>query len=680
VVRGIPRFFQDNAHYWGEVDRRQAQEFLEAARKGPWADAVRRYFPGRDMTISILDLQRAAWLPLLGLDPQAVALDIGSGYGAITHSLACSLREVYSVEAIPERIEFTQTRLQQEGLGNVHLVQASATALPFSEKSFDLLVSNGILEWIGEWDWEGDPRSAQLKFLSSAERLLKPDGVMVIGIENRFGYGNFLGARDHSGIPYTSLLPRPWATFWLRRSSFPHHRTTLNPKKEYRTYTYSMAGYRKLLAEAGFRAVAGYWADPGYNQPYTLIPLSARRLIQEYCLDGLGHPGVKRAAWRSWVKRASARLGLLSRVVPDFVIIASKNPRRKSRLHEWFREQFARQSAGETDRNLGAERIVLAGYAHPFLPKHTLRFREPVWAGRRLIVKAESRVPYPTDGVPAEFRNLALVTELLRGSPEVSVRVPRPVDSLRIGNTVYYLQSMARGVEFPRLLRRKGYFDDLQRAREDFERVIQAGVELDIALQRLSAVNSIDPAWYEIPLQLNRAPEIRSRLERARYFSPSAIRARPSRIQHGDFAAQNIFFERQTGRTEVIDWNDLAGGLPPLYDLFTLTSTAGYLDPAHRGARWPSEEEYWKASFWDLVFDGRGFSQVAGALLVDACHRLEVSPDLIPALLVEFLVIRTNYYHARGSRAEERNHEAMLRLFLENADRPVFGRFKAAAG
>ncbi|MGH9393377.1 MAG: class I SAM-dependent methyltransferase, partial [Terriglobales bacterium] len=150
----------------------EAQAFIRDAERGSWRNAVEARFPeGDDMRISILDLQRASWLPLLGLDAGAVALDIGSGLGAITHSLACSLGTVYSVEAIPERIEFTQVRLQQEGLQNVHLVQASALALPFFDASFDLIVINGILEWVGEWDLEGTPRQAQLRFLRQAVKL-----------------------------------------------------------------------------------------------------------------------------------------------------------------------------------------------------------------------------------------------------------------------------------------------------------------------------------------------------------------------------------------------------------------------------------------------------------------------------------------------------------------------------
>ena len=215
--------------------------------------------------------------------------------------------ELYSVEAIPERIEFTQERLRQENIHNVHLIQASAMALPLVENSFDLVIANGILEWLGEWDLEDDPRNVQLRFLSTIGRLLKVNGVLVIGIENRFGYGLFLGGNDHSGISYTSLVPRRMASFMLRRSSVPHHRTQLNARREYRTYTYSERGYLKLLTDAGFADVSCRWAEPGYNQPYNLIPLAMPKWVEEQFLDGLDHPGP--SPRRSWRRSLKARNG-----------------------------------------------------------------------------------------------------------------------------------------------------------------------------------------------------------------------------------------------------------------------------------------------------------------------------------------------------------------------------------
>src|SRR6266849_6589034 len=187
IESGIPRFFRAEP-YWGEISQQDARSLLRKVEQTGWKAAVEERFRSQpEMLVSLLDWQRISWLPLLGLTENTVALDVGSGYGAITHSLSQFVGEVYSVEAVTERIEFTRIRLKQEGIENVHLIQGTALELPFSENSFDLIVVNGVLEWVGEWRTEIDPRSVQVDFLKRVARLLKADGVVVIGIENRIG-------------------------------------------------------------------------------------------------------------------------------------------------------------------------------------------------------------------------------------------------------------------------------------------------------------------------------------------------------------------------------------------------------------------------------------------------------------------------------------------------------------
>jgi hypothetical protein len=117
------------------------------------------------------------------------------------------------------------------------------------------------------------PREVQLSFLREIKRVLSDKGCLYIGIENRLGLGYILGQPDHSGLRYTSLIPRSMANFLVKRygRSGGMYRDTSNRenKKEwrgYRTYTYSIKGYNSLLREAGFK-FKSYWAFPSYNHP-----------------------------------------------------------------------------------------------------------------------------------------------------------------------------------------------------------------------------------------------------------------------------------------------------------------------------------------------------------------------------------------------------------------------------
>ena len=408
VSGGIPRFFQAPDHYWGEVGRKEAREFLEAARRGSWEDVVRTRFAQDDnMRFGLLDLQRASWAPMLGIDKRSTVLDIGSGYGAITHSLSRFAGEVFSVEAIPERINFTQERLRQEGIENVHLVQASATALPLEENSFDLVVVNGVLEWVGEWDLTVDPRTVQTNFLKKIYRLLKNDGLLLVGIENRFGLSYFLGNRDHSGLPYTSLVPRAVASFMLKRNSLRHYRTETNTRKQYRTYTYTEGGYRSLLTDAGFADVSSYWADPGYNQPYDLVPLAVPAWVKQHSGELLHHPGP--TPRRSW-KRTARKIALpfFQPFVSDFVLLVSKKSGRHTQLQQWIERGLSECDGSRIDP-AHPRQIVWALHTRPFKKTCIIRIGDAKTGCDLAYLKIFTGAPKSDTPFEAEAANRAKV-------------------------------------------------------------------------------------------------------------------------------------------------------------------------------------------------------------------------------------------------------------------------------
>jgi SAM-dependent methyltransferase len=648
VSDGIPRFFQAHDHYWGEVGRKEALELLEAAHRGSWADAVRTHFPKDDnMRFGLLDLQRASWAPMLGLDEQSTVLDIGSGYGAITHSLSRFAGEVYSIEAIPDRIDFTRERLRQEGILNVHLIQASATALPLAEKSFDLVVVNGVLEWVGDWDLAVHPRMAQINFLRKIHGLLKNDGVLLIGIENRFGLSSFLGNRDHSGLPYTSLVPRAVATFMLRHSSSRHYRTQKNTPKQYRTYTYSERGLRNLLSDAGFAELSSYWADPGYNQPYDLVPLAVPAWVRQHSVELLHHPGLPPR--RSWKRRArKIAVPFFQPFVSDFVLLASKQSGRSTKLQRWIEQCLMESDRTRADQASRPRPIAWALHTRPFKESSIVRIGDARTgsdlAYLKVFVGTQEREP----PLETEAMNRSKVQESLNASTAEFLRVPRFCGTLRIGATSYYMEEASRGSQISGRVRELGYFNNLKRVERDFSQICERILELTLALQHVSGVQTIPPAWREIPEISAGRPELTSALAERRYFQQRFPEPSATWIQHGDLSVENAHIDRKTGEFEVFDWCDLAGGLPPLYDFFQFFLSTGYLPRAAESVSFASEEDLWIATFNALFFSDAAIGRLTRRLILNAGERLKISADKIPSLLLEFLIIRSNYYQMRS--------------------------------
>ncbi|HET7100658.1 MAG TPA: hypothetical protein VFJ52_05860, partial [Terriglobia bacterium] len=389
---------------------------------------------------------------------------------------------------------------------------------------------------------EGSPRAAQLRFLTSLERLLKPNGVMVIGIENRFGISSLRGAVDHSGMPYTSLVPRRVATLMLRhgKDAHPIHRTRLE-SRQYRTYTYTAGGYRRLLKAAGFATVRAYWAHEGYNNPFRLIPLDARPLVREQFQFLIGNFGTLAFVPRSL--RLKARWGRsrpFGWLVSQFVLVAGKDDLRQTKVDTWFDE--ARKGLNLPVNFSGTHQAYRAVYTNPKADKLVVKFWDAKAGCIPAVAKINLRKPSKLrDDVEAEYTTLVRVEEQLRQSPGACVRVPRPLGMMKSGSHCYTLESLAAGKRFREITFREGYATNQERALKGFRRVVKAGAELTRALQGLTGIRAVGPGFYSLPKEIAAENSFADRVGRMRYFSDSGPGAAVSWIQHGDFWPGNIY-------------------------------------------------------------------------------------------------------------------------------------------
>ncbi len=254
--------------YWGEVSQEEMHALLRECKTSPWRTAVLERAP-QALHHYILQANRAAFQDVLPIPDGSTILDVGAGLGAIATHLA-ERHQVVALEGVRERAQFIQVRKQQDGLDNLTVINGDLNSVRLAPGQFDAVIVNGVLEWVGLFDLSAPPETVQGRFLSGLRELLSPDGYLYVGIENRFGWAQLRGTRDHSGLRYTSLMPR-----WMARAvcSMSHdYRSQFNTG--YRTYTYSYRGYRKLFEQSGLD-IAAHWIAPGsYNNPQELLPLN----------------------------------------------------------------------------------------------------------------------------------------------------------------------------------------------------------------------------------------------------------------------------------------------------------------------------------------------------------------------------------------------------------------------
>ncbi len=272
VKDGVPCFVKD-APYWGELPQDEMRAVLKRAQEGHWKGAL-EMIPEEKREAIILyssDETRGWWRYLLPLLDTGTVLDIGAGWGAITFSLAKTGYDVVAVDSVIERTAFIKTRVDQDRVDNIQTACASALALPFPEHSFDVIILNGVLEWLGLSDTSRSPDKVQKKALINIYNLLKPGGILYLAIENRISAIYFLGFKDpHSGLRFTTLMPRIIANVYAR----------VKKKTKYRTYIYSKFGYQKMLKGAGFKEIQFFLPLPSYRNFEMIVPMGDRKVAR----------------------------------------------------------------------------------------------------------------------------------------------------------------------------------------------------------------------------------------------------------------------------------------------------------------------------------------------------------------------------------------------------------------
>lgn len=123
-------------------------------------------------------------------------LEIGTGSGAIAHFFSRH-PQVASVDAVDVRDQ----RVVHDGY-RFHLCDGGR--LPFADAAFDVLVSNHVIEHVGD-------RAAQLRQLHEMRRVLAEDGIGYVATPSRWQL-----MEPHFRLAGLSWLPRAWRSPYVR--------------------------------------------------------------------------------------------------------------------------------------------------------------------------------------------------------------------------------------------------------------------------------------------------------------------------------------------------------------------------------------------------------------------------------------------------------------------------------
>lgn len=322
IINNIPNFCQKK-EYWCNVSKEKMDKLiLESKKTNDWSRSAKEIIPEYYKHIEPFD--RADSQFLWPIDSKSRILDAGSMWGGLTIPIAQYCKDIFAVDKTIETLEFLKIRASQMGFKNIHIMSSTLRNLPFPDNYFDMVILNGVLEWVAfdqelilEKHWgkkrndsvvyTKKPRQMQIDVLREINRVLKPDGHLHLGIENRFGYQYFAGCPDdHVNIRFICFLPRFIANMIAKWK--------LNC--EYRTYIYTHQGIKSMLHDSSFQDIKIYGAFPHYINPSLIIPFDLIKNFKNEVFEGTN------PIWK--IIRKIFPKDLIKFFSPSFIII-SKN-------------------------------------------------------------------------------------------------------------------------------------------------------------------------------------------------------------------------------------------------------------------------------------------------------------------------------------------------------------------
>lgn len=190
-------------------------------------------------------------------EKNAEVLEVGAGCGALTGILSKKSKNVTCVELSKRRALINAYRNQEKD--NIEIIVGNLNDLIF-DKKFDYITLIGVLEYARLFTEGEDPFK---EFLKKIKTFLKPDGKIVIAIENKFGLKYWAGCREDHNSEFFSGLE--------------------DYSSGNKVETFSKGELEKLLINAGYKKLSFYYPLPDYKFPMQIF--SEKKLPQNVDLD-----------------------------------------------------------------------------------------------------------------------------------------------------------------------------------------------------------------------------------------------------------------------------------------------------------------------------------------------------------------------------------------------------------
>ena len=178
------------------------------------------------------------WIPI---KKNETVLEIGSGCGAITTILSEKSKKVTCIELSKKRSTINANKNKDKD--NIEIFVGNFQDIEITEK-YDYITLIGVFEYASSYI---DSKNPYKEFLEIIKRYLKPNGKIIIAIENKLGLKYWAGCKeDHTGKYFEGL---------------EGYQNTNTVK------TFSKKELKRMLENSGFSNSEFYYPYPDYKLP-----------------------------------------------------------------------------------------------------------------------------------------------------------------------------------------------------------------------------------------------------------------------------------------------------------------------------------------------------------------------------------------------------------------------------
>jgi len=238
------------------------------------------------------------WFPF---DAEGSVLEVGAGCGALTGLLCSKLKKVTALEYSYQRARVIAQR--HCSYSNLEVIVGGFQEYK-EERLFDYITVIGVLEYAAGFYGGEKPFES---FLKKVRAMLKPEGALILAIENKIGLKYIAGApEEHTGRIFESIYNYPFS----------------------KIRTFSKQELAGLLEAAGFVSVQWYYPLPDYKRPKIVLseevtPSGTDSIWTLYPARTSGFGG-KAALAERWFGMTLAQAGLFGEFANSFLVVARK--------------------------------------------------------------------------------------------------------------------------------------------------------------------------------------------------------------------------------------------------------------------------------------------------------------------------------------------------------------------